>query len=176
MNSWSSEGFISREHEEQRLTKAKKALNRFFKQQSKSKSKIKYVEESFSIPKDNIIVRGRWDRVDEQNGKAFIIDYKTSEVKDQKDADQKARKNDQLTLYALAWVEKFKQLPKRVELYFIESGLIGSTRRDAKDIAKVWDKILKVGEGIRKAKFAATPNQRACSYCPYSEICPASVV
>ncbi len=176
LNSWSSEGFISREHEEQRLAKAKNALKRFFKGQKKSRSKIKYVEESFSIPKDNIIVRGRWDRVDEEKGKAIIIDYKTSEVKDQKDADQKAKKNDQLSLYALAWVEKFRELPERVELYFIESGLIGSTRRTAKDIARVWDKILKVGEAIRQARFAATPNQRACSYCPYSEICPASVV
>ncbi|MFH1347196.1 MAG: ATP-dependent DNA helicase, partial [Candidatus Margulisiibacteriota bacterium] len=176
LNNWSSEGFISREHEEQRLANAKKALKRFFKEQKKSKSKIKYVEESFSIPKENIIIRGRWDRVDEKAGKPYVIDFKTSEVKQQKDADQRAKQSVQLSIYALAWKEKFGKFPHRVELHFLENGLIGSVEKGEKDITKTWEKIQKVEEGIRKANFTATPNQRACSFCPYNEICPASVV
>lgn len=176
LNNWSSEGFISRDHEEHRLVNAKKALKRFFKEQKKVTSKIKYVEESFSIPKDNIIIRGRWDRVDELKNQIYVIDFKTSEVRQQKDADQRAKQSVQLSIYALAWKEKFGKFPHRVELHFLENGLVGSVAKGETDIAKTWAKIHQVEEGIRKAKFTATPNQRNCSFCPYNEICPASVV
>jgi DNA helicase-2/ATP-dependent DNA helicase PcrA len=176
MNNWSSEGFISREHEERRLASAKKALKRFYKKQNKSKRKIKFVEESFSMPKENIIVRGRWDRVDEEKGKVHVIDYKSSEVTKQEDADRRTKNSLQLSIYALVWKEKYGKLPYRVELNFLESGLVGSVSKDEKDVAKTWEKIEKVSEGIRASKFKATSNYQKCNYCPYSEVCPASAV
>jgi DNA helicase-2/ATP-dependent DNA helicase PcrA len=176
LNNWSSEGFISREHEEQRLARAKEALKLFHAQQKKSKRKIKYVEEAFSVPGENLIIRGRWDRVDEKKRDAYIIDFKSSEVKSQKDADQRARNSLQLSIYALVWKERFAKLPHRVELHFLESGLVGSAEKDDKDIAKTWDKIIKVADGIRCSDFTPKPNSMACSYCAYNEICPASAV
>jgi len=174
LKNWSSEGFISREHEEARLEKAKQALKLFYKSEKKSKRKVKSVEESFSIPKQNIILRGRFDRVDELAGKTYIVDFKSSEVNKPEDALKRAKNNLQLSIYALAWKEKFKELPHRLELYFLESGLIGSVEKTEKDIDKAWDKVLKVEEGVRKSNFVATPNYRSCSYCAYNEICPAS--
>jgi DNA helicase-2/ATP-dependent DNA helicase PcrA len=176
LNNWSSEGFISREHEEQRLEKAKKALKRFFKEQKKTKRKIRFVEESFSLSKDNVVIRGRWDRVDEKEGKVYIIDYKTSEVSKHKDANQRAKKSVQLGIYALVWKEKYGKLPHRVELHFIENDLIGSVEKTESDLAKTWDKIKKVEQGIRQADFSAKPNYQACSYCPYNEICPVAII
>jgi len=176
LNSWSSEGFISREHEEQRLKRAKLALKRFFKKEKKSKRRIKFVEKSFSVPKKRIVIRGRWDRVDEEKGKSIILDYKSSEVKKQEDADRLARQSLQLSIYALVWKEKYGELPHRVELNFLESGLVGSGRRDEKDIAKTWEKISAAEEGIRGSKYSAKPSRKVCSYCSYNEICPASAV
>ena len=63
--------------------------------------------------------------MDENNGTGHIIDYKSSEVKDQKTADEKTRKNLQLSIYALAYREIHGRLPDRVHLYFLESGIIG---------------------------------------------------
>ena len=173
MINWSPEGFISRTHEEQRLKKAKKAIKLFFKKQNASKRKIKFAEDNFTISRENTILRGRWDRVDEGG---YIIDYKSSEVKTQKDADKRAKDNLQLSIYALVWQEKFGGLPAAVELYFFEAGLTGSSKRDSKDIGKTWEKIQKVAGGIRADKYNAMPNSRKCGFCPYSEICPASVV
>jgi len=176
LRNWSSEGFISTEHEQQRLAKAKQALKLFFKKEQKSKRKIKFVEESFSIPKQNIIIRGRFDRVDELAGKIYIVDFKSSEVYKQEDADERVKNSLQLALYALAWKEKFKKMPYRLELYFLESGLVGSIEKTEKDIDKAWEKVLVVAEGIRTFNFTAKPNYRSCSYCAYNEICPASAV
>ncbi len=176
MNSWSSEGFISREHEEQRLKTAKQALKRFYKKEIGSKRRIKFVEESFSMPKENIVIRGRWDRVDEEKGKSIILDYKSSEVKKKEDADRLTRQSLQLSIYALVWKERYGELPQRVELNFLESGLVGSARRNEKDIARTWEKIKTVEEGIRKAKYDPKPSYKVCQYCSYNEICPASAV
>jgi DNA helicase-2/ATP-dependent DNA helicase PcrA len=176
LNNWSSEGFISREHEERRLASAKKALKLFYKKQKKSKRKIKLVEEGFSMPKGNIVVRGRWDRVGQEKDRVYIIDYKSSEVKAQEEADRRAKESLQLSIYALVWKEKQGKFPHRVELNFLESGLVGSAVKDEKDFEKTWGKIETVSEGIRNSKFAARPSYRACNYCPYSEVCPASAV
>ncbi|MFC1568373.1 ATP-dependent helicase [Candidatus Margulisiibacteriota bacterium] len=176
LNNWSSEGFISRQHEEQRLAQAQKALKKFFKDQQRSKRKVKYVEEEFSIPKDNMIIRGRWDRVDEVGGKVHIVDFKTSEVKDQADADRRAKQSRQLGIYAAVWQERFGSLPERVELYFMDSGLIGSVRVGDEAVKKTWQKLREVAAGVRKAEYPAKPNYQACSWCAYSEICPAAAV
>ncbi|MBU1026905.1 MAG: ATP-dependent helicase [Candidatus Margulisbacteria bacterium] len=175
-NNWSAEGFISREHEEQRLAAAKKALNLFYRKEKKSKRKIKFAEESFSIAKENVIIRGRFDRVDEQQGNIHIVDYKTSEIKEQPGAEKRAKQSLQLSIYALAWLEKYGKLPYRLELYFFEKGIVAGVEKNKADVAKTWSKINGVEQGIRKANFKPKPNARVCGYCPYSEICPASAV
>jgi RecB family exonuclease len=134
------------------------------------------VEESFSVPKKGIVIRGRWDRVDEEKGESVILDYKSSEVKKQEDADRLTRQSLQLSIYALVWKEKYGELPYRVELNFLESGLVGSARRDEKDIAKTWEKIRAAEEGIRRSKYNPKPSRKVCQYCSYNEICPASAV
>ncbi|NQT30112.1 MAG: UvrD-helicase domain-containing protein [Candidatus Saganbacteria bacterium] len=176
MENWSQEGFISREHEEQRLKAAKEALALFYRQQKKTKRKIKLVEEDFSVTRNNIVLRGRFDRVDSEKGSIYIVDFKSSEVAKQADADKRSKNSLQLAIYALAWKEKYEKLPFRVELYFLENGLVGSAAKDEKDILKTWQKIEGVAQGIRERNFAAQPNSRVCSYCPYSPICPRSVV
>ncbi|MFH1826123.1 MAG: ATP-dependent DNA helicase [bacterium] len=173
-DSWSSEGFISRQHEDQRLAVAKKALQRFFKNEQKQKRKIKYIEEAFSLPKDKILVKGRWDRVDETKDGVVMVDYKTSEVVDQEKADKNARDNLQLSIYALVWAEKFNDLPQAAELYYLDTGVIGSAQKTAKDIAKAWSKVQEVAEGIRAADYKAKSNYQTCSYCDYRGICPES--
>jgi len=176
LNNWSKEGFISREHEERRLASAKKALKRFFAREKKSKHKIKFVEESFSVTREDLVVRGRWDRVDEENGRTYVIDFKSSEVKTQEDADRRAKESLQLLIYALVWKERFGKLPHQVELNFLETGLTGSARKTEEDVREGWETIKKVAGGIKKQEFKPKPNYRACSYCPYNEICPTSAV
>ena len=70
-------------------------------------------------------MRGRFDRVDEDLLGAVIVDYKTSEVTRQKDADRRVAESLQLKMYALAWREMTGRLPQRVELRFIETDVVG---------------------------------------------------
>jgi DNA helicase-2/ATP-dependent DNA helicase PcrA len=62
---WSSEGFLSREHEEARLAAGRAALARFREAQLAPDAVIPaYVEREFSFSLDGDRIRGRWDRVD----------------------------------------------------------------------------------------------------------------
>jgi len=175
-NNWSSEGFISRAHEEQRFAKGKEALKKFYKDEKKRGRVPKMVEEEFIVLEDKIQIKGRLDLVEEAKGKTYIVDFKSSEVKTQKEADRRVKESLQLSIYALAWLKKYGCLPDFLELYFLENGLVGSTAIKEEEIKETWEEIKKVGSGIREADYHAIPNSRKCGYCPYNEICPASAV
>jgi DNA helicase-2/ATP-dependent DNA helicase PcrA len=62
---WTSDGFLSREHEEARLAAGRDALRRFREEQLAPGAVIPtYVEREFSFMLDGDRVRGRYDRVD----------------------------------------------------------------------------------------------------------------
>ena len=180
-DSWSSEGFISRQHEEQRFAAGRAALKRFFKVERKRKRQPKFVEEAFTFTEDKIQVKGRWDLVEggygvwgKGDGGIYIVDFKSTEVREQKKADERVKDSRQLAIYALAWQRMFGSLPDGLELYFLETGIVGSIKPAEKDLVALWRDIKKVADGIRAGNYRATPNYRACEYCPYNEVCPAS--
>ena len=99
-----------------------------------------------------------------------ICDFKTSEVKEQKDADRRIKDSTQMMMYALAWYEKYKVIPKTT-LIFIESGLRGSKTFSLKELDDTKKMIFDVAEGIRKLDMTAKPDLFQCKQCPYSDIC-----
>lgn len=88
---WVSEGFLTREHEEQRFEAGKRAMRRFFEEEEARGRVPTYVEKEFCFLVDRNRIIGRWDRVDESKEEVRIIDFKSSEVHTQKDADRKTK-------------------------------------------------------------------------------------
>ncbi len=173
--SFDPQGFLDEKHQEERFRLGREALIRFFKEEEAHPSKPLYIEKPFSFIFENNKINGRFDRIDGEGEEAVIIDFKTSEVNKQKDADKRARESDQLAVYALAYQKIFGAIPKRVELYFLESGLIGSYSSGEEDLEKVQDKIRRAALGIRSLDFGAAPAYMACAYCVYNQICPSAV-
>ncbi len=170
--SWVSEGFLTREHEEQRFEAGKEALERFLEEESSSDRTPTFVEKEFCffVGKNRII--GRWDRVDVTDGEVKIIDFKSSDVRVQKDADRKTKESLQLHIYALAYERTFGRLPDMVELRFLGTGLTGCYSIAQKDLEKALERIEQAAAGIRSRKFGAAPGYLSCQYCAYSSICP----
>ena len=165
------QGFLDEKHQEERSRVGQEALVRFFNEEKRRDAKPLYIEKDFSFVFENNRIKGRFDRVDKEEGGAVIVDFKTSQLSKQKDADKRTRESTQLALYSFAYQNIFAELPKRVELYFLESGLIGTDAKDAKDMEKVMDDIRKASAGIRKRSFQAKPDYNACKYCAYNQIC-----
>ncbi len=170
--SWVSRGFLSREHEEQRLEAGRQTLSRFYDREEEAGTIPTYVEREFgfTVGRDRVI--GRWDRVDVSGEQVVIIDYKSSDVRQPKEATRRARESLQLAIYALAYRQMYSQIPTRVELHFLESGLIGATQETEEEIEKTAEIIKEVAAGIRARDYTANPSYMACGYCAFREICP----
>ena len=174
--SYQPQGFLDEKHQEERFRVGQEALTRFFKEEQKSVVLPLFVEKPFSFVFDGIRLNGRFDRVDKAKDEVIIVDFKTSELNKQKDADKRAKDSLQLALYAFAYHEIFKELPKKVRLYFIESGLVGENEVNESIILEVKTKIRKVSSGIKSGEFQASPGYMDCNYCAYNQICPAAIL
>ena len=175
-SSFDPQGFLDKTHQEERFRVGKEALIRFYNLEKTRNTMPKSIEESFSFIFEDIKINGRFDRIDEEPEGAVIIDFKTSEITRQDDADKRAKESMQLVLYALAYRYKSGKLPSRVELHFLESGMVGSSVVKEKDLEKIISKIEEVSAGIRKEYFSATPAYMACRYCAYNQVCPFAAI
>jgi len=169
---WESQGFLTREHEEARKAAGRQALIRFWHDEEATGTKPTWVEKEFLVTLGRDRVRGRFDRVDEELLGAVIVDYKTSEVSRQAEADRKAAESLQLKIYALAWREMTGALPQRVELRFLESRLTGRHQPTEADLEAAVAAVKAAAAGIRARRFEATPSWGACRACAYRQICP----
>jgi DNA helicase-2/ATP-dependent DNA helicase PcrA len=173
-DAWRNEGFLTREHEEQRKRAGVAALTRFYHEEEASGERPAGVESEFGFSLGPTRVRGRFDRVDETLFGSVVIDYKSSDVTEQKAADRRARESLQLKMYALARKEMTGRLPARVELRFLESGLAGCHVPTEQDLADARQAIEAAAAGIRARRFEATPGYQTCRYCAYNQICPST--
>jgi len=174
--SFDPQGFLDEKHQQERFRIGCDALARFFRDEEKRASSLLSIEESFSFVMDNIKLTGRFDRVDKYDGGVVIMDFKTSEIKAQKDADKRVKESKQLLLYSMAWQNIKGELPRKIALYFLESGIIGETDVRESSFEAVKEDIRTVAAGIRKQDYRATPAYMACNYCAYSRICPSAAL
>jgi DNA helicase-2/ATP-dependent DNA helicase PcrA len=200
---WSNEGFVSQDHETARLEAGRAALLRFRAAQLEPDAAIPaYVERDFDFSLGGDRIRGRWDRVDIVAGsgsgqlpapsrgwadvvspsldllggeRATITDYKSGDIRDTAQARQRARDSLQLQIYAMAWEALTGRLPEAVQLYFLDSGVIGRVAVDPRRLDRARARIEVAASGIRRREFGATPGPAACGWCPFRQVCPDSV-
>jgi len=173
---WRNEGFLTWAHEAARKQAGRDALTRFWHEEEASGERPTYVEREFGfdLPSEwgPNRVRGRWDRVDETEDGPVIIDYKSSDVREHDRAAARAAESLQLKLYSLGWREMFGRLPARVELRFLESGVVGHHIPTDTDAMEAAEAVKAAAAGIRARRFTATPSYQACRFCAYDPICP----
>ena len=104
-----------------------------------------------------------------------ITDYKSSDVRDPARARQRARESLQLQIYAMGYEAMTGRLPDRLAMHFLDSGLVGAVEVDPKRLEKAREKIARAAAGIRARDYTPTPEVTACGWCPFRDICPASL-
>jgi DNA helicase II / ATP-dependent DNA helicase PcrA len=171
---WVNEGFLSREHEELRKKAGREALERFYLREEASRQKPAFLEKSFKWQQDKIRFSGRWDRVDVRDGEAVIIDFKATEVKNQKEADKRTAESLQMDLYALSFARTQSLSLLETQLYFLESDVIGHAEKGEKELERAMQKIKDAEAGLRAQNFEAKPDWHNCSYCEFKTICPST--
>jgi len=106
--------------------------------------------------------------------RVIITDYKSSDVRDPARARERARDSLQLQIYAMAYQAETGRLPDALQLWFLESGLVGRTTVDPKRLDRARESIRRAAAGIRARRFEPAPEYLACSYCAFRDVCPAS--
>ena len=79
-----------------------------------------------------------------------------------------------MLIYALAWKKLHNQLPTRVELRFVETGVTGKAVFDDQHVIEGEKRVLEAAKGIRAGAFDAKPQEFACKWCAYQGICPSA--
>jgi DNA helicase-2/ATP-dependent DNA helicase PcrA len=171
---WINEGFLSREHEETRKKAGAKALRLFYRREEDSKRLPHFLEKSFKWQLNDVKFIGRWDRIDHTDDGAVIVDFKATEVKDQKEADKKAKDSLQMDLYALSFVKTQDTPLLETRLHFLGSDIVGHAQKKEKEMEKAVEKIKEAEAGIRAQNYQAKPDWHNCNFCDFKTICPSS--
>ncbi len=168
---WPKEGFVSEGHAKRSLKQAVATVRRFYNRESKLKRYPRYIELSFEfdLPRAKTTMRGRFDAVYAEADEVEIRDYKTgaATTNTQERADQRSKDSLQLGVYALAWQKLQSKTVNRLTLDFIDSGLIGSSRRTDRQLANLENKIGEVAERIRAGDFRPQGTHVFCTHQEY---------
>jgi DNA helicase-2/ATP-dependent DNA helicase PcrA len=167
---WSSAGYEDEYQEAEYKKDGLEQLGAFHAAMLQEPPEILEQEKGFELPlENNVILTGRMDQVNSLGRKDVeIVDYKTGKPK--KDAD--ARKDLQLSIYALAAKEIFEWNPVRLVFHYLQNNQRQETTRDAKQIADAESVVQETAADIRAGNFTAKPNF-FCRSCAYKPICPA---
>jgi DNA helicase-2/ATP-dependent DNA helicase PcrA len=128
-------------------------------------------EKSFELPmENNVIINGRIDQINSLGrNDVEIVDYKTGAPR--KDSD--AKKDLQLSIYAMATKEILELNPVRLAFYYLQDGKLQETTRDAKQLNQAQKIIQESAADIRAAAFKPKRHFATCRSCAYQPICPA---
>jgi DNA helicase-2/ATP-dependent DNA helicase PcrA len=170
---WSSAGFEDDYQEKGYKQDGLEQLRAFHASMLETPPQVLEQEKSFELPlENNVTIIGRMDQVNSL-GRADveIIDYKTGKPK----KDSLAKKDLQLSLYALAAIEIFEWNPVRLAFHYLQNNKTQVTTRDTKQLDEAQKLVLEAAADIRAGEFAPDPGF-VCRSCAYKPICPAHEV
>jgi len=168
---WNSKGFEDEYQEREYKKDGLEQLRMFHAGMMAELPQALEQEKTFELPLDNnVIIKGRIDQINSLGNKrdVEIVDYKTGRPK--KDAD--ARKDLQLSLYALAVKEILELEPVRLVFHYLQNNQRQETTRDAKQLDEAQKIVQEAAADIRAGEFPAKRGF-VCRSCAYKPICPA---
>ena len=152
---WTSAGFEDDYQEQEYKKDGLAQLRAFHASTLASPPEVIAQEKAFELPmENNVVLTGRMDQVNRlAPGEEEIVDYKTGKPRD----EEKAKKDVQLSVYALAAREVFDWNPARLTFYFLQTNQAVSATRDDKKLNKVRAEIQEAAADIRAGEFPAKP-------------------
>jgi len=168
---WNSKGFEDEYQEGEYKKDGLEQLRVFHGAMMAEPPQALELEKTFELPlENNVIIKGRIDQINALGNKrdVEIVDYKTGRAR--KDAD--AKKDLQLSLYALAVKEILELKPVRLVFHYLQTNERQETTRDAKQLDEAQKIVQEVAADLRAGEFPARPGF-LCRNCAYRPICPA---
>ena len=169
-NEWSALGFEDDYQEQEYKKDGLEQLRTFHAAVLQALPEILQQEKGFELDlENNVIVKGRIDQINSLGHKDVeIVDYKTGKPR----KDSEAKKDLQLSIYAIAVKEILELNPVRLVFHYLQNNERQETKRDAKQLAEAQAIVQEAAAEIRAGEFTAKPGFH-CRSCSYKPICPA---
>jgi DNA helicase-2/ATP-dependent DNA helicase PcrA len=168
---WRSVGFEDEYQEEEFKKDGIEQLRAFHEATMARPPQVCEQEKRFELPLEtNVIITGRMDQVNSLGrNDVEIVDYKTGRPK----KESLAKKDLQLSLYALAAREIFEWNPLRLVFHYLQTNQVQVTARDSKQLEEAQSIVQEAAADIRAGQVAPRPSPSVCRSCAYKPICPA---
>lgn len=169
---WTGEWYEDRTQRDKYYELGKKCLKNFYSDFKKTKPPILKIngapalEQSFRLKIGGYAIIGKIDRIDEKEGKAEIIDYKTGKAKERLKPEEK----QQLIIYQMAAEEIFGLKLEKLTFHYLENGKKVSFLGSEKTKKEEKEKIISQIKEIKRNKFSPAPGWQ-CQWCDFKEIC-----
>ncbi len=167
---WTSAGFEDAYQEAEYKKDGLEQLRAFHAGMATARPNVREQEKAFELPlENNVVITGRMDQINSLGKRDVeVVDYKTGRAK----TDSAARKDLQLSLYALAAREILEFNPVRLVFHYLRGNQMQVTTRDAKQLDEALAIVQEVAADIRAREFPPQPGF-ACRSCAFEPICPA---
>jgi len=174
---WTSAGFEDDYQEAEYRRDGLEQLRNFHASMAAAPPSVLEQEKPFALPLDSrTVITGRMDQINSIAGavkgrgpkKVEILDYKTGRPRN----ENAAKKDLQLSIYALAAREVLDLDPVRLVFHYLQNNQTLLTARDDKQLKEAEEIIQEVAADIRAGEFSAKPGF-ICKSCGYRPICPA---
>ncbi|HYL10823.1 MAG TPA: ATP-dependent DNA helicase [Candidatus Acidoferrales bacterium] len=173
---WTSAGFEDDYQEAEYRRDGLEQLRAFHAGMISAPPAVLEQEKTFTLPLDHrTVITGRMDQINSVSGagrgvkeKVEIVDYKTGRPR----SESAAKKDLQLSIYALAAREVLELDPVRLVFHYLQDNQTLVTTREDKQLKEAEGIIQEVAADIRAGEFGAKPGF-ACKSCGYRPICPA---
>lgn len=175
-SSFIAEGYATREDMDARFKDGEEALRHYFRWWEACPREVLGIEKGFSLripDTSDLMLSGRFDRVERGSGGLIVIDYKSSGPRE----EASLQTDLQLSVYALAardvWQEAVESL---VILSVTAEGITEQrTTRTEAELNDALRSIRSLAQQMSTKEYGATPSVGACRHCPYRDICPSRV-
>jgi putative RecB family exonuclease len=127
-------------------------------------------------PPNGKMATGFIDRIILRDGKAWIIDYKTTKQGPFRENKETIKYDPQLRMYSRVVQKDFGIEPTNIKaaLYYLEDGLILSSSYDESSLSSIESELLDLYDEIseRKPEHASGRTGNHCQRCEYKDMCP----
>ncbi len=159
-------GYLTARSRERANEQADKTIRKIYERFSKE-APPREVEKSFrvEVPEADLIIKGRIDAIYDVGGGIEIRDYKTgTAVTTPEKAKRRAASSNQLTLYALAWKLMNEEMPALLTLDFVETGLMGSVKKQEKSLVTLTTKLCDMTANLRAGHYSSKNDHEFCKH------------
>jgi DNA helicase-2/ATP-dependent DNA helicase PcrA len=167
---WIDEWYESKAEKERFRKAGLDILKNFWEDLQKTNIFVKdgqaFLEKDFKIRIGEYDIKGKIDRIDQNEDGIEIIDYKTGASKEDLDASKK----QQLMIYKYACQKAFDMTANKLTIYYVKDNQRVSYNPKDKELNSLPEDIISMIDKIKTKDFSPCPGYH-CQFCDYRYIC-----